>query len=157
MFRAGFSLLELMFVMLFVSIVSSLGLSSWRQFTQQQQLISSTQSIVAYLNGVKHAAFIYNHDISVIFHRIDNGSFCLYRADDNGSLSTTLCEININDVELSVDNESSLIRFYGRRNNAKATTLIIKNNHYEHRIIISSLGRIRSCGLNLSSSGIPLC
>lgn len=157
---SGFSLLELLFVVTICSILATLGLSSWRDLQDRNELATGTLGVLQFLTEVKFDANLYNYNQNIYFIKSVSEDWCIVATsnsepdDCNGYLRFIF---NYKNIELIGLKPNAMITFYGRRNMAKATTIRFKNRIGESRIIISVQGRIRYCSYRTYLAGFPLC
>lgn len=155
----GFSLLELLIVMIITTILSSIGISSWRDMQNRNQLSVVTQGVIEFLNKIRLDANFYNENYHIYFIQQDAENWCL--ATNNLVLNpcqTTLSFIpKYKQIKLIGLSAQPAIIFYGRRSTAKAVTIRLQNRIGESRIIISVPGRIRYCSYRTYLTGFAKC
>ncbi|WP_392559498.1 prepilin-type N-terminal cleavage/methylation domain-containing protein [Orbus mooreae] len=158
---SAFSLLELLIVIAICSILATIGLASWRDLQDRNELSVVTLGVLQFLNEVKLVANHYNHNQSVYFVKKSHQEWCIVASE--ADLSASDCEYRLRfvvqnkHVELTGLSTNAQLIFYGRRNTAKAVTIKLKNRVGESRIIISVPGRIRYCSYQTYLSGFTPC
>ncbi|WP_392562756.1 prepilin-type N-terminal cleavage/methylation domain-containing protein [Orbus sturtevantii] len=157
---SGFSLLELLIVIIIMSIVAVVGVGSWRDLQARSELSSVTRGVMQFLNAVKIDANLYNYNQSIYLLKKSEYDWCLVASEKNKPAS---CQTKFNFIpktgfiELGGLKADAPLVFYGRRNSAKAATIRLKNKIGESRIIISLPGRIRYCSYDTYLAGFHQC
>lgn len=158
---AGFSLLELLIVIMIIGILSLMGVNSWRELKLRSELSVVTLNVVQFLNDVKTNANFYNYTQYLFIVKLNKDQWCLV-ASLNEQIPNQ-CDYQFNfkpeysTVEIIGSYNRVLGSFYGRRSTAKAVTIKLKNPIGESRIIISVPGRIRYCSYHTYLAGLPKC
>ncbi|MDF7650506.1 prepilin-type N-terminal cleavage/methylation domain-containing protein [Pantoea sp. Acro-805] len=145
--NAGFTLPELLCVMVIAGILSLGALQSWQRWQQHQQLRDSVQQLQGFLLRLRAHANWHNSDLNLWF--IPGGSGCL----GVGSKPPEGCLLSSrwwfkpphNGVRLT-----GLIGepgFYGRRDVARPGSVNMESDAGQWRLIISARARIRACPL----------
>lgn len=156
----GFSLLEILIVMIISAVLVSVGIASWRDMQDRHELSSVTLGILQFLNEAKIDANTYNYNQNIHFIKQNDQEWCMVAREDevNAECVGFFQFINTNkQVELIGFSNNPLLIFYGRRNTAKAVTIRLKNRIGESRIIISVPGRIRYCSYRTYLAGFIQC
>lgn len=158
---AAFSLLELLIVIAISSILATIGIASWQDLQDRNELSGVTFGILQFLNEVKMEANHHNDNQSIYFVKLNNQEWCLVANKE--SLPQDDCNAyhrfisTYKNIQLSgLKNDSPLI-FYGRNNTAKAGTIRLNNRIGETQIIISVPGRVRSCSYRTYLAGFRAC
>ncbi|WP_147405407.1 hypothetical protein [Orbus hercynius] len=156
----GFSLLEILVVILMTSILSVGGISSWRDLRDRNELLTVTLALTSFLNEVKSDANRHNDNLTVYVIRSHSLPWCIavsrhHRpADCQTKLRFIPDHKQVDLIGLTTD--SALI-FYGRHNSATPTSIRLSNRIGNSQIIISMPGRIRYCSYQTYLSGFSPC
>lgn len=140
----GFTLPELLIVMVIVSMLSLGAVTGWVSWQQRQQLDEHARQVQHFLLRLRGEANWFNQQ-RLLWHR-QSGVWCIGSGEEQAS-----CENDRRDV-LRSSHESVVLQsltdgmgFYGRRNMAKAGRIVIANAAGQRHIIVSSRGRVRVC------------
>ena len=90
---SGFTLIELVIVLVIVAIGVALAVPTFRSITERRQLTSATESIVSFMSFAQSAAVKYNQDVMVNIQRADFDTWCV-----GAILGATACdctEVNV--------------------------------------------------------------
>jgi len=157
---SGFSLLELLIVIIITAILALVGTSSWRDLQARSELSSITHGMIQFLVEVKTDADFYNYNQSIYILKQSEHEWCLVANEKSKPVS---CQMKFSFIIknkfidlIGLTTDPALI-FYGRRSAAKAATIRLKNRIGESRIIISVPGRIRYCSYNTYLTGFHQC
>lgn len=168
-FSFGFSLLELLVVLVIISLMTSIATRSVGQYRQRQALQHASLKLISFLIRVQAQANWHNQSRLIRIKKIKDYWQITATAEHIAK------DINIDDkltkhVMLLDDkwldqlnyNALSPIIFYGRRNMALAGHISLINKTGEIQIIISARGRIRRCFQptnqpNTMMGGVPRC
>lgn len=147
--QQGFSLLEIMIIMLITTILSATGIESLQRWHQQQHLIQSAQQTRQFLERIRNDANWHNRNHYLWMIQTEQ-TWCLsstlqsdpplQQCDPSTpwQLTNPWPEIHISDI-------SQNIAFYGLRNTALGGHITLQSPAGTVKIIISTWGRIRSC------------
>lgn len=144
--QRGFSLAEVMLVMVMTGILSVGGITGWQKWRQQQRLWESVQQVRLFFEQQRSEANWKNTDHLFAITRPDSR----WRLSSSGrgsgvaeSESSLQLIQPFSDVDL-VDMTPGL-GFYGRRNTARPGHVTLRSPAGEWRVILSVWGRIRLC------------
>lgn len=158
---AGFSLFELLIVIMIVAILSLIGVNNWRDLKLRSELSIVTLNIVQFLHDVKTHANFYNNTQHLFLVKRNTYQWCLVASVNEQLPNECNDRFNYTHVHGEIDivgqYSRALSSFYGRRSTAKAVTIKLKNQIGESRIIISVPGRIRYCSYRTYLAGLPKC
>lgn len=160
MHSSGFSLFELLIVMIITAVLALIGASSWRDFQARSELSSITRELIQFLIEVKADADSYNYNQNIYVLRKADHDWCLVASNKAKPIN---CQMKFSFtaksklIELAGLTVDSALVFYGRRSAAKAATIRLKNRIGESRIIISVPGRIRYCSYYTYLVGFHPC
>ncbi|MGK3141825.1 prepilin-type N-terminal cleavage/methylation domain-containing protein [Pantoea sp. C2G6] len=141
----GFTLPELLLVMVIAGMLALAGVHGWQRWQQRQQLRDTAQQLQGFLLRLRAQANRQNRDL-VLWTRPGN-PWCL----GAGPLPVAECDgrkglhflVPHPDVDLyGIRGEPG---FYGRRNVARAGSIELGNSAGRLRLIISARSRIRVC------------
>lgn len=144
--QSGFSLIEMMVVMVIVAMLSAGGVYGWQQWQQQQRLRITTQQIRHLLEQLRADATWNNRDHLLAVKRSGN-SWCLAskliaeggcNASHRWSLLQPFADVDITD-------STSGMGFYGLRDTAWPGHITLQSSAGKWRVILSTQGRIRVC------------
>ncbi|XKM12602.1 prepilin-type N-terminal cleavage/methylation domain-containing protein [Orbaceae bacterium ac157xtp] len=155
----GFSLLELLVVILITAILASIGISNWNDIKQRNELTDITMNLIRFLNEVKTEANLTNSNLSL---------FLVTKADNEWCIAVTNKEIPTDcltkfhfygnkKITINGLTNATKISFYGRRNNAESGTIELTNSIGTTKIIVSTRERIRYCSNNVFLAGFVEC
>ena len=84
---SGFTLIELVIVMVIVAIGVTLAAPSFRAIYEKRQLTNAAESIASFMNFAQSAAVKYNRDVIVNIRRTDEDTWCV-----GATLGRTACD-----------------------------------------------------------------
>jgi prepilin-type N-terminal cleavage/methylation domain-containing protein len=90
---SGFTLLELVIVMVIVVIGVALAVPTFRSVTEKRQLTNAAESITSFMNFAQSAAVKYNQDVIVNMRRTAHNNWCI-----GATLGATACDCSEDDV-----------------------------------------------------------
>lgn len=157
---SGFSLLELLMVIFISTMLVVYGINSWNDTKYRTELVNTTYELMAFLNEVKLDADIHNINYSIYLFQNNITNWCLAVSSEERPMS---CQTKYtfvpraNQISINEFTLLPILTFYGRRSKAQATTIYLKNQIGESRIIVSSQGRIRYCSYHTYLAGLPRC
>ena len=141
----GFTLAELLFVLIIVGILSLGALQGWQRWQQRQQLRDTAQQLQGFLQRLRAQANWQNQDR--VLWLIPGEPWCL----GSGPKPAAGCERGKR-LQFTAPYPGVTLTglrgepgFYGRRNMAKAGSLEFSNASGRLRLIISARARIRLC------------
>ncbi|QIQ21713.1 prepilin-type N-terminal cleavage/methylation domain-containing protein [Zophobihabitans entericus] len=157
----GFSLLELLFVISVIGVLSAIGLHGWQTIQQRAQLSSATMQLLAFIKEVQDDANWRNQTNTLhLFIGSKFTPWCLAVTEESRPVS---CDTRLRfiqpdpSVEITGFTEISTLAFYGKREMAQTGTIRLENSLGQTRVIVSTRGRIRYCAYNFYLSGFPKC
>jgi prepilin peptidase dependent protein A len=142
----GFSLIEMLVVIVIVAMLSAGGVYGWQQWQQQQRLWITTQQIRNLLEQLRSDANWHNRDHLLMVNRTGK-TWCLA----SKLLEANLCHSDgrwrllqpFADVDIT--GATPNLGFYGQRNTAWPGHIDLQSGAGKWRVIISAQGRIRVC------------
>ncbi|PIJ49076.1 hypothetical protein BL250_17045 [Erwinia sp. OLTSP20] len=140
----GFSLPEMMIVVLITSVLASGGMQGWQRWQQQWHLQDSASQLRHFLLQLRDAAGWYNAD--AIIHVQAGAGWCLQSVRRHDFSSELRLCAPWRDVHLQA--VSAGVGFYGRRDVARPGSFTLHNAAGALRVVVASRGRIRICPLN---------
>lgn len=90
---SGFTIIELMIVMVIVAIGVALAVPTFRSITEKRQLTSAAESVAAFMNFAHSAAVKHDQDVIVNMQRTDFDTWCV-----GAILGATACDCMENDT-----------------------------------------------------------
>lgn len=163
--QAGFSLLEIMFVVLIMAIVIAVSNSIWNGMQQRQLLSQATIQLATFLNEVQNRARRQNKNLYLYYLKPSSqqANWCLTVSEQELAAPIN-CAVGLMQftqstaaIRLSEPKSQAKLAFYGRRDLAQTATLILSSSAGQSRVIISQRGRIRYCSDNGKLNGLPTC
>jgi len=157
--QKGISLVELLFAIFLISIITNWSIRSWYSHQQKERLLITARSLRIFLNELQANAYWYNRTdfLWVYYH---SGTWCI----GSGNMELNACEKSKNSIYKPNYKDISLshfplknMAFYGRRNTAQPGHFTLTNSEGCIRLIISKQGRIRLCSQNKKIADLPLC
>lgn len=141
----GFTLPELLFVLVIVSILSLGAQQGWQRWQQRQQLRETAQQLQGFLLRLRAQTNWQNQDR--VLWLIPGTPWCLGSGQkpDAGCERGKRMQFVAPYPGVSVTGLRGEPGFYGRRNMAKAGSLTFSNVSGRLRLIISARARIRLC------------
>ena len=175
--HSGFTLIELLLTMALAGLLTGLAVPSMAQFVDKQRLRSAAETLAQELRLARNHALTYKKTIYFSVQTSAPQQWC-YGWDDTEKCNCQAAGRNANACESGTTGSTRLhrqtsnaypsvilslsrsapnrhIRFNAVRGTATAGTLSIANNAGKLRIIISPLGRVRTC--SVSATGYPPC
>ena len=175
--QSGFTLIELLLTVALVGLLAGLAVPSMAQFADRHRLRGAAEALAQELRQARNYALSYQKTtyFSVSApapqqwcYGWDDAERCNCQAArgnadacDSGAEGSTRPHRQLShaypSVRLSPSRSASnrYIRFHPVRGTATADTLSFFNNAGELRIIVSPLGRVRTCSVSIS--GYPPC
>lgn len=141
----GFTLPELLFVLVIVGILSLGALQGWQRWQQRQQLRETAQQLQGFLQRLRAQANWQNQDRALWL--MPGERWCLGSGPkpDAGCERGRRLQFIAPYPGVSLTSVRGEPGFYGRRNMAKAGSLEFGNASGRLRLIISARARIRLC------------
>ena len=144
--QKGFSLFELLIVVVISSVMFTLVIVNWREFQLRSELTNTTLALVTFLNQVKSNANFQNRNNAIYIIKEEDQPWRLIVIDN---------EQNDHDqIFFQFINSNHQVEIM---NMAQPATIKLKNDIGESRIIISTRGRIRYCAYAMQLAGFPKC
>ena len=139
----GFTLLELLVVMVVATTLMLGGVISWRHWQQQQRLNASARQIQHFLLRLRNDANWHNQQTGL--WQKGGKPWCLGGGPEMpcGQKQRRTLVASWKGIDLVSLTEG--MGFYGRRNVAKPGRIVIASEAGERHIIVSSRGRVRIC------------
>lgn len=144
----GFTLAELLLVMVIAGILSAFATQGWHRWQQRQQLRDTALHLQHFLLRVRAQANAQNRDL-VLWHR-PTQPWCIGVAapPQNGCSTASRLHFIAPYADITLHALRGEPGFYGRRNVAKAGSIELRNRAGKIRVIISSRARIRLCRID---------
>lgn len=144
--QLGFSLIEMMVVMVIVAMLSAGGVYGWQQWQQQQRLQITTQQIRHLFEELRSDANWNNRDhLLTVKHSGEAwclGSKLIPENDCNASGRWRLLQPF---ADVDITETTSGMGFYGLKNTAWPGHITLQSSAGKWRVILSTQGRIRVC------------
>jgi len=141
----GFTLPELLFVLVIVGILSLGALQGWKSWQQRQQLRETAQQLQGFLQRLRAQANWQNQDRALWLIPGERGCLGSGPKPDGGCAHGGRWRFVAPYPGVSLIALRGEPGFYGRRNMAKAGSLEFGNGSARLRLIISARARIRLC------------
>lgn len=145
--RQGFTLVELMLVLLLTALLAASGRWMWRDSRQRLQLTETATQLQLFLIGVREYANNRNWDLPLRVMTTDSG-WCVDArpepvSDPCDRRGRLVWQAPYADIRLiSVNGEPG---FFGRRNLARGGNIAFGPAQLPWRVVISSRARVRIC------------
>lgn len=141
----GFSLIEMMVVMLIIAILSSGGIYGFQQWQNHQRLWQTAQQLSQFLYHLRSDANQFNRDqILSFWQRDDRWCLTTQRYIGKPCLTHSQWQFIPRFKDVSISEITPSLGFYGVMNTAKPGHIILRNAAGQRKIIISVWGRIRT-------------
>ncbi|ALB63891.1 Prepilin peptidase dependent protein A precursor [Cronobacter condimenti 1330] len=144
--QQGYTLIEVMVVLVIVISMSAAGVYGWQRWQYQQHLLQTAQQARDFLEQLREEANWWNLDNKLSIQRSPQG-WCLI-AQMNGEQPCRKGARNQFSPpwpEVEIDEMTPGLAFFGLRNTAWPGHIILRNSTGEWRLIVSVWGRIRLC------------
>ncbi|EPP1033218.1 prepilin peptidase-dependent protein [Cronobacter turicensis] len=144
--QQGYSLIEVMVVLVIVISMSAAGVYGWQRWQNQQRLWQTAQQTRDFLEQLREDANWRNADHKLRLQRGPEGWYLGTQTNDEQA-----CRKGAKDQfsppwsEVEIGEMTPGLAFFGLRNTAWPGHIILKSQAGEWRIIISVWGRIRLC------------
>lgn len=140
----GFTLPELLIVMVIVSSLSLGAVTGWVQWQQRQQLDDSARQVQQFLLRMRGEANWFNEQRLLWLRQTD--TWCIGSHEPSpGCEGVNSRWVRAPHHNVVVQSLTDGMGFYGRRNMAKAGRIVMTNAAGQRHIIVSSRGRVRLC------------
>ncbi len=146
---SGFTLLELIIVIAIIAILAALAVPSFKTTVEKQRTIGTAEAVLADLRWARAEAIKRNLKVRVTFITGSSWSYTI-NVDPTGS-NTLLKTVNGSDFP-----STTLSAAFGgvyttfdpiRGTNPNNGTATIASDNFSAGVIVSTLGRIRICGI----------
>ncbi|AKJ43082.1 prepilin-type N-terminal cleavage/methylation domain-containing protein [Pragia fontium] len=147
--QRGMTLMEILFVIAIMAILSTSGINSWQGYRQRILLEQTSAGLLAFLSRTQSAANWHNQTYLLTLGRRGN-RYCL-RAGQSASGSECASDIGLifllpdNSFEIALNQSEIGLGFYGLRNTAGAGHIVLSNVAGRVRLVLSAKGRLRRC------------
>lgn len=141
----GFTLPELLIVLVIIGSLSLGALQGWQGWQQRQQLRETAQQLQGFLQRLRAQANWQNQDRALWLIPGERGCLGSGPKPDGGCARGGRLRFVAPYPGISLTALQGEPGFYGRRNMAKAGSLAFSNASGRLRLIISARGRIRLC------------
>lgn len=140
---SGFTLAELLIVMVIASILTLGAMSSWQSWQQLQRLNDSARQLQHFLLRLRSEAN--EHNAARILWRRTGAAWCVGsgQLQPCGKASRSLFPAPWPEVGLRSLTEE--MGFYGRNNVARPGRIVLAGEAGERHVVVSSRGRVRIC------------
>ncbi|OON39648.1 hypothetical protein BTJ39_13020 [Izhakiella australiensis] len=137
----GFTLLEMIIVMLISSLLAVGTVQGWQRWQQQWHLQDSASQLRQFLLGLRSAASW--HNSNWLIRGRTGADWCLEGIEDSDLVAEQRLCAPWQDVHLQATTAD--VGFYGRRDVARPGSFILQNAAGSMRVVVASRGRIRIC------------
>lgn len=147
----GFSLPEIMIVLLITSTLSAGGLAGWQRWQQHQRLWEATHQLSQFLHLLRSDANTHNRDHILIFWpQPQGGCFTSQGQSERPCDGSHSWQFIPGSRGISVVEMTPGLGFYGLMNTAKPGHITLRNAAGMRKVIVSAWGRIRHCAVGQS-------
>lgn len=143
--QRGFSLVEVMVVMIIVVALSAGGLYGSQKWQQQQRLWITLQQVRNLLEQLRSDANWKNRDHQLSLGRSGSGWCLASLAQGHDCISPSRWQLAQPFPDVDIVAMTDGLGFYGLRSTAWPGHLILRSPAGEWRIVVSAWGRIRTC------------
>nr|WP_024965596.1 prepilin-type N-terminal cleavage/methylation domain-containing protein [Pantoea sp. IMH] len=140
----GFTLVELLIVMVIAGILSVSAVSGWQRWQQQQRLNDVARQVQLFLLRLRSEANWHNVP-RLLWLRTDAGGCLGSGPVDRGCDRRNRLSFRVPEGGITLRSLTPDTGFYGRRSVAKPGRVVITGVAGERHIVISSRGRVRIC------------
>lgn len=167
----GLTLLELLFTIAIIAIITSLGAPLVTSTQRHLQLKGAVQTVYFALQQARSSAISKGKDVQVVFQSGTN--WCVALSDSGLCDCNKLNDCTIDQVEQKITKtDFTFIRmrdlkfakdgvavFDGFRGLAvgHAGSLVFTDGNQQLKLILSNMGRVRICALGVKTAGYKLC
>ena len=139
----GFTLPELLVVMIIASTLTLTALGGWQHWQQQQRLNASARQIQHFLLRLRNEAN-WSNQRQLLWYRSGN-IWCVGSGPPQPTCQRQRRVFVTAWPEITLRSLTDGMGFYGRRNVAKPGRIVIASAAGERHIIVSSRARVRIC------------
>lgn len=143
--NAGFTLPELLIVMVIAGILSLGAMHSWQRWQQHQQLRDSVQQLQGFLTRLRAHANWHNSDFTLWFIPGGNGCIGVGTQPSQGCALPSRWWFTPPHNGVRITGLVGEPGFYGRRDVARPGSINMESEAGQWRLIISARARIRAC------------
>jgi len=148
----GFSLIEMVVVILIIAILSSGGVYGFQQWLQHQRLWQTTHQLSLFLHHLRRDANGHNHDHPLtLCQRHDRWSLVSQHDSGHPCMAANRWQFTPRFKDISVVDMTQGLGFYGVMNTAKPGHILLSNAVGKRKVIVSVWGRIRVCSVTENS------
>lgn len=149
--KEGFSLVEMMLVLLIVAAVIGVGQDHWRGYRAKQALLLASSELMEFIHYWRQLANGTQQQITLVA-QLSQPLVCSIAIEYAGKPQTTFI-LRTSGVGWGEREEQIPITLIGRRNHALGGHFTLMNAIGKVRVIVSGLGRVRRCALSTTPIG----
>lgn len=145
----GFSLIEMVVVIMMIAILSAGGLYGFQQWQRHQRLWQTTHQLSQFLHALRSDANWHNRDhVLTLWQQPDR--WCLTSQQYAGKPCSAANQWQFipRFKDVSMVEMTQGLGFYGVMNTAKPGHIILSSAAGQRKIIVSVWGRIRTCSFS---------
>lgn len=160
--QSGFTLVELLVTLSVLAILVALAAPAMGQYLERTRLRLATEQLSQELKRARNHALVFQQPVffsvrSVTPHRwctdwstqTDCDCFSTATACDARQHQSRMTSTDFRHIALQVPGARHGLRFSPVRGTASATSILLDSENYQTRIIVSPLGRVRTCSPDL--------
>ena len=140
--QRGFSLLEMMIVVVIVGVLAGIGMPAYSIWKQEQAVSNTASSLLAHLKQARSLAVAENRSVSIAF----SSTAYTFDADTTGSCGPCRNEaIDYSQFSTSLSISPTTTRTFSSRGTANSSTLYLCASGNRERIVLNMIGRSYVC------------
>jgi type IV fimbrial biogenesis protein FimT len=161
--QTGFTLLELLVVVAIAGILATLAAPSFNTMLERRRLVSATEAVLSDLRWTRSEGIKRNIRMRLTFN--ETGNEWNYSIHPDGTdpidISTLLKQVSSTNFPNTglTSNRSSIVfdNIRGGTGTNCTVTMTSSPSNFQMQVVISPIGRIRTCAVGASLGGYEVC